>query len=132
MQLGKKTIVIIYVLFMLGMISTVQAARKSVYAVTNHSYSTIAAFKIVNNELEYQTETNLHFGSGAVGLAIDPDSATMFVTYEGSNIIEMVNAKTMVSEENPVTVPGVGTSGLSGITFDQTKQKLCKISDIFV
>jgi len=40
---------------------------------------------------------------GAVGLALDPDSATLFVTYEGSNegsdIIEMVNARTMVSEQ---------------------------------
>jgi hypothetical protein len=74
--------------------------------------------------LQYQTDAkNLEDREfGAVGLALDPDSGIMFVTYESSNIIEMVNARTMISEENPVTVTDATT--LAGITFDQSKQKL--------
>lgn len=113
MRLGKKTIIIICVLFVLGMISTVQAAKKSVYAVTNHSYSTIGAFKIVNNELEYQTETNLHFGSGAVGLAIDPDSWTIFTSYDGSNNIRNNKCQDHGTGGRPRCSSSVGTGGNS-------------------
>ncbi len=62
--------------------------------------------------------------AGAVGLALDPCSATLFVTYEESNVIEMVNAKTMISEQKPLTIYGI--SNLAGIVVDQTKQKTTK------
>ncbi len=102
------------------------AQAKSVYSITKHLEDELTAYDIQDDQITYQTYAkNLdHHGYGAVGLALDPCSATLFVTYEESNVIEMVNAKTMISEENPTTVPE-GAS-LAGIAFDQTKQKTTK------
>ncbi len=122
MLLGKKLDVSILslIIFVLVMFSIAQA--KSVYVITDRA-STIKAYDIQSDQIEEQAAAeNLAVHGGAVGLALDPDSETLFVTYEGSNVIEMVNAKTMVSEENPVSVPG--GSSLAGIAFDQYKQKL--------
>lgn len=128
MLLGKKLIGILSIIIILTLLTgTTQA--KSLYVIIDR-YSTIRAYKISGEQIEEQIDVkNLANHGGAVGLALDPDSATMFVTYEGSNIIEMVNAKTMVSEENPVTV--TDAYSLSGMAFDQSKQKLYKTHDIF-
>jgi len=111
------------VLFILIVFSSESAHARSVYVITDWA-STVKAYDIQGDRIvEQATAENLQsHGDGAVGLALDPYSETLFVTYEGSNIIEMVNAKTMVSEENPVTVPGV--ISLAGIAFDHKKQKL--------
>jgi len=53
-------------------------------------------------------------------LALDPDSGVMFVTYEGKNIIEMVNARTLAPLQKSVIEPN-GTN-LAGIAFDQGKK----------
>jgi len=97
---------------------------KSVYAITNHDSSTVKAYRIDDDQIEYQTtaENLPHHVEGAVGLALDPDSETLFVTYENSNIIEMVNAKRMIYQQNPT--PVTGATNLAGIAFDQSKQKL--------
>ena len=85
--------------------------------------STVKAYDIEGDQIvEQATAENLANHGGAVGLALDPDSEILFVTYESSNIIEMVNAMKMVCEGNPVTV--TGSYSLVGIAFDQTKQKL--------
>jgi hypothetical protein len=110
------------VLFILIVFSSESAHARSVYVITDWS-STVKSYDIQGDQIvEQATVENLADHGGAVGLALDPDSEMLFVTYEGSNIIEMVNAKTMVSEENPVTVPGV--SSLAGIAYDQGRQKL--------
>ena len=99
MLLGKKLTVsiislIIFVPFMFSL-----AHARSVYVITDWA-STVKAYDIQGDQIvEQATVENLEDHGGAVGLALDPDSATMFVTYEGSNIIEMVNAKTMIFEE---------------------------------
>jgi uncharacterized repeat protein (TIGR01451 family) len=100
------------------------AAAKSVYAITRHDTSIITAYNVNDVNLDFQT-TVPNFPNheeGAVGLALDPESEILFVTYELSNIIEMVNAKTMIWEQNPVTVPQA--TGLAGIVFDEAKQRL--------
>jgi 6-phosphogluconolactonase (cycloisomerase 2 family) len=95
------------------------AAARSVYAITNHDTSTITAYNVNDVNLDFQiTVPNFpNHEEGAVGLALDPESEILFVTYELSNIIEMVNAKTMIWEQNPVTVPQA--TGLAGIVFDE-------------
>jgi len=122
MLFGKKLSLSVLFLIVFALTISSIAQAKSVYAIIDR-YSTIRAYKIIGEEIEEQIDVkDLDNHGGAVGLALDPDSATLFVTYEGSNIIEMVNAKTMISEENPTTVPeGVN---LAGIAFDQTNQKL--------
>ncbi|MDH4241932.1 MAG: hypothetical protein OEW48_20420, partial [Phycisphaerae bacterium] len=115
-QLCSFIVLILIVLF------THTAHARSVYVITDYE-STIKAYDIQGDQIvEQSTAENLANHGGAVGLALDPGSEMLFVTYEGSNIIEMVNAKTMISEENPVTVPGA--SNLAGIAFDNTKRKL--------
>jgi len=96
---------ILLYLFILTISFSVNAQAKSLYVITNRS-STVAAYDIQGEQIEHQINAqNLpDHGYGAVGLALDPDTATLFVTYENSNIIEMVNAKSMISEQNPATV----------------------------
>jgi len=118
MLLGKKLIGILSIIIILTPLTGTTLA-KSVYAIIDRS-STVRAYKSIGEEIEEQIDVkNLDDHGGAVGLALDPDSETMFVTYEGSNIIEMVNAKTMISEQNPVTVPGVSATGLAGMRPEQ-------------
>jgi len=96
-----------------GSASTSQA--KSVYAIIKHSDSTIAAYDIQGDQIEYQTDTQLDFGSGAVSLALDPNSATLFTTYDGANYIGLINAKTMIAEDDTVSAP----SELAGMAFGE-------------
>jgi len=91
---------------------------KSLY-VAMHVNSSVKAYKIQGSNVQYQTSA---YYRDAIGLALDPDSWTIFTTAEWSKNINLLNAKTMVFEETPITIDG--TSSLSGIVFDQNKQKL--------
>jgi hypothetical protein len=77
-----------------------RANGQSLYAITNHTSSIITAYDVNGTTIDYQTDIAVDRGSGAVGLALDPESEILFVTYEASNLIEMVNAKTMIYEQN--------------------------------
>ena len=125
-MLSTKQIVLIslFILFIVIASLPPTAHAKSVYVITTHGASIIKVYDIQDDQIHYQaTAKNLQSqGNGAVALALDPDSETLFVTFEGENVIEMVNAKTMLSEQNPVTVPGA--SNLAGIAFDKEKQKV--------
>lgn len=84
------------ILFILIACSSPTAQAKSVYAIIYHQNDIIGAYKIDANQIEYQTEIQApQHGPRAIDLAIDSDSSCIFVTYEGENIIEMVNAKTI-------------------------------------
>jgi hypothetical protein len=121
---GKTALIFLSAIFLAFTGPSGTAQAKSLYAITRHLDITVTAYDIQGEQIQYQTNAvNLPGHGGVVGLALDPDSEILFVTYEGSNIIEMINAKTMVTEETPATIPGEGIS-LSGITFDQSKQKL--------
>ena len=82
------------VLFILIAFSSETAHARSVYVITDSS-STVRAYDIQGDRIvEQATAENLADHGGAVGLALDPDSQILFVTYEDSGVIEMVNAKT--------------------------------------
>lgn len=122
MLLGKKLNVGIISLIILNNIMFSMAHARSVYVITDWA-STVKAYDIQGDQIvEQATAENLADHGGAVGLALDPGSEMLFVTFEGSNVIEMVNAKTMISEENPVTVPGV--SSLAGIAINAAEKCL--------
>jgi len=91
-----------FIITILAFADTVQA--KSVYAIIKHTDSTIAAFDILGSKIEYQTDTNLHFGTGAVSLALDPNSATLFTAYDGPHYIGLINSRTMIAEEDTISV----------------------------
>ncbi|MCX5636064.1 MAG: hypothetical protein NTX52_00015 [Planctomycetota bacterium] len=83
MKLGKKLIVGILFLisFLPGFNETGQA--KSLYAITNFSYNTISAYRISGDQIQKQISANFPSSRcGPVGLALDHDSATLFVSYD--------------------------------------------------
>ncbi|HUT30868.1 MAG TPA: right-handed parallel beta-helix repeat-containing protein [Sedimentisphaerales bacterium] len=95
------------------------AYGRSVYAITEHANSTITAYGIQGTAIEYQADVQAHWGSGAVGLALDPDSETLFVTYDGAFKIQLIDAKRMDDIKDIST-----TDELAGIVFDESEQKL--------
>ena len=119
MQFGKKLIAVLSSTIVLTILTS-PALGRSVYAITKHLDDKLTAYNIRGDQIDWQATADVP--SWPVGLALDPDSGVMFVTYEHKNIIEMLNAKTMISEENPVTV--TEATSLAGIAFDQTNQKL--------
>jgi hypothetical protein len=110
------------VLFILIACSAPAARAKSVYAIIYHQNDIIGAYKIDANQIDYQTEIQApQHEIRAIDLAIDSYSSCIFVTYEGENIIEIINAKTLEYEGSVIAA---GASNLAGIVFDEAKQKL--------
>jgi uncharacterized repeat protein (TIGR01451 family) len=64
-----------------------------------------------------------YYGIGAVGLAIDSDSQHLFVTYEDSAVIQILDATTMASK-GTFTVQGPDSENLAGIVYDHDNQLL--------
>ncbi|NIP55528.1 MAG: hypothetical protein GWN00_14405, partial [Aliifodinibius sp.] len=109
-------------LFILIACSAPTARAKSVYAIIDNFRDIIGAYKIDSNQIDYQAEIQTpQHGDRAIDLAIDSGSSCIFVTYEGSNIIEIMNAKTL---EHEGSVTAFGATLLAGIVFDEAKQKL--------
>ena len=103
--------------------ATIGVEAKSLYVISdiNSSPTPIQAWSIQpDGTVVFQTETTIPYhGWGAVGLAIDTDSAFLFVTYEQSNVIQIIDATTMQDGGN-VTAPNA--TNLAGIVVDQDKQ----------
>ncbi|MFZ2410212.1 MAG: PKD domain-containing protein [Candidatus Methanoperedens sp.] len=100
------------------------ASAKSMYVISsiNSNPTPIQAYDIQGNNIVYQATYSVpRYGGGAVGLAIDTDSKFLFVTYEISNVISLIDATTMTSQ-GTTTAPGA--SNLAGIVVDQDKQKV--------
>jgi len=120
--MGTKLSTFSLMAFSLSVFNFAQA--KSVYVITDHHGNTVKAYKIQGNQFEYQTDAKdlPNHGNGPVGIDIDPDSEFLFITYEDSDKITLLNAKTMIAEQDPVAAPGA--TDLAGLVFDSTKQKL--------
>jgi uncharacterized repeat protein (TIGR01451 family) len=58
---------------------------------------------------------------GPVGLAVDSDSKYLFVTHQGSNIIQIINA-TKMKAAGTATAPGAAS--LFGIVYDHDKKQI--------
>ena len=123
MRFTKQTISVqSIVLFILIAFSAQTARAKSIYAIINHPSDIIGAYKIDGNQIDYQKEIQApQHGFRAIDFAIDSDSSCIFVTYEASNFIEIMNAKTL---EHEGTVTATEANDLAGIVFDEAKQKL--------
>jgi uncharacterized repeat protein (TIGR01451 family) len=75
--------------------------------------------------LTFQARYAIPFeGGGAVGLAIDSDSQSLFVTYEYTNKIRVIDATTML--ERTVTL-AQDANDLAGIVYDHDKKLLYAI-----
>ncbi len=104
---------------------TETTTAKSMYIIAdiNADPTPIRAYSIgAGGTLSFQAEYGIpNYGIGAVGLAIDTDSKSLFVTYERSNIIQLINATTM-TDIGTTTAPGA--KNLAGIVYDHDKELL--------
>ena len=114
------------VLLAVGLLMSVlpgTVAAKSLYVNKNlNANSPISAYDIqpAPSYLAHQ-QTSSPTRYGGAGLAIDTDSEILFVTFETSGKLDIVDAKTLAIL-GQVTAPGA--SNLAGIVVDQGKQKL--------
>lgn len=107
-----------------------KANARSLYAIGSVTYGgyplPILIYDIgADGSLTFQTEQTVpHLGSGAVGLALDWESGYLFVTYEGSDTIQLMDARTMA----PIgSVDTRGAENLAGAVYDETKDLLYSV-----
>jgi uncharacterized repeat protein (TIGR01451 family) len=119
-----------WVLVLAGLVIMVgarDAAAKSLYAIAesmdmDQKVPVLACDIAPDGTLTRQARRNIPVhGAGAEGLALDPGSQRLFVTYLSSNVIEVVNAVTLQSVGR-VTAQGAGD--LAGIVYDCDKELL--------
>jgi uncharacterized repeat protein (TIGR01451 family) len=109
------------------MVGARAATAKSLYAIAesldlDQKVPVLACDIAPDGTLTSQARQNIPVhGAGADGLALDPGSQRLFVSYFSSNIIEVVNAVTLQSI-GKVTAQGV--NDLAGIVYDYDKELL--------
>jgi len=111
------------ILLVIGITMAGTASAKSLYVNKDiNANSPISAYDIqpAPTYLVWQN-TSPPTRYGGAGLAIDTDSETLFVTFEGSGTLDMVDAKTLGILGN-VTAPNA--TNLAGIVVDQDKQRV--------
>ena len=97
-----------------------QSVEKKLYVVTNHNDCEISYFRTVDDGLMLQgTEDTMYFGSGPIGLAVDPKYGRVFVGYHGNTVVGIINAETMKPEATLNT-----DFALDGIKWDQINERL--------
>ncbi|KQC03719.1 MAG: hypothetical protein APR53_04595 [Methanoculleus sp. SDB] len=120
--------VILIVAMALMLIIAAPAAAKSMYVIgaINAANAPILSYNLnPDGTFTYQTTTNVdQHNLGPNGIAIDTDSGVLFITYESSSVIEIVDATTMVGL-GQTAAPGA--SNLAGVVVDQSKQKVYTI-----
>lgn len=99
------------------------ASAKSMYVISGLSRP-LKSYDIGGNgKLTYQAQNNItYYSGGAVDLTIDTDSKVLFVVYEFSNRINIVDATTMKSL-GTTTMP-MGSARAAGIVYDHTNKRL--------
>ena len=105
------------------------ATAKSLYVIGDVKGSStdatqpVHAYDIgVDGTLAFQAQHDIpHRDLGAVGLAIDSDSGYLFVTYEASGDIQLVDGITMTDAGE---VAAEGATNLAGIVYDHGKKLL--------
>jgi len=106
-------------------IMSADGMAKSVYMIANINTdpTPIHAYGIQpDGSLAFQAEHYVpSYMGGAVGLALDADSEYLFVTYEYSNVIQLLDARTM---KDRGTTIAPGAENLAGIVYDHDKKLL--------
>ncbi len=103
------------------------AAAKSLYVIAD-IYSTgeknpVQAYNIgPDGSLSFQTQSAVTTrGNGPVGLALDAKSQRLFITFEDTNVITLLDATTM---REVGTATAQGAKNLAGIVYDQSRELL--------
>jgi uncharacterized repeat protein (TIGR01451 family) len=125
--------VTLFLTFLASFIPIVAITRtgtaKSLYVIANKGIlgdptNPVQAYDIgINGALTFQTQCNIPREMlGAIGMTIDSDAECLFITYDTSNEIHMVDARTMTNM-GTVTV-GSDYVNLAGIVYDHYKKRL--------
>ena len=111
--------VIILVIF--SLLSAVIGEAKSLYVIAEHHIAQFDAWNIEalgqTAPITYQATYNLSHAQDPAGVAIDNDSATLFITSENDPGVELVDATTMT----PLGW-APGATNLAGIDIDERKK----------
>jgi fimbrial isopeptide formation D2 family protein/uncharacterized repeat protein (TIGR01451 family) len=120
----STALMVVSVVTMLSIMST-DGMAKSLYLIANINAdpTPIHAYNIESDgSLTFQAEHYVpSYRGGAVGLALDSDSEYLFVTYEYSNVIQLLDARTM---KDRGTTIAPGAENLAGIVYDHDKKLL--------
>src|SRR6056297_2701622 len=125
MQFTNKIAVLVYLIVAIISVSAVFAGE-SVYVIDDTETSELAVYEIDANSLSYQTNYYCQLDTpgnmGAIAVAVDESDYGnfLFVSFEQSDQIELIDAVRMQYEDS-VTAPGA--SDLAGITVDKGKSK---------
>ena len=123
MKSRRKTRRAIALAALVGLSSTASAKSLYVIADINASPTPINTYNInPDGSITFQSTASVpRLAGGAVGLAIDTTAEVLFVTYEVSNTIQLLDATTF-ADLGTATAPGA--SNLAGIVVDQGKSLL--------
>ena len=129
MNVNKMNLIIMLIISIFAISAVSQTTdAKSLYTIAaiNGNPTPIEAYNIQpDGTLNFQGNYSVpYYGGGAVGIAIDTDSATLFITYEFSNTIQLLDATTM-TDLGTATAPSA--TNLAGIVMDQDKGYLYTI-----
>ena len=91
---------------------------KSVYVISRHSDSTVQAYDTVEDKIVFQEQFDQfpNNGYGAIDLAINEIDDILFASYDGANVIEIIDAKTM-DQLDSETIPGGTFNEMAGIEY---------------
>lgn len=120
-----RNLIVAFAVSLIATFSTGVSA-KSMYVIANINMNPTPLqtydIQLAPTYLVFQATANVPaLAGGAVGLALDDASAKLFVTYEVSNIIQLVDATTF-AVLTQATAPGA--SNLAGIVVDQGNSKV--------
>ncbi len=118
-QLSTKLLLFLFI-FLFSYNSGLYSQSQSIYVIKNINANPtpIQAYAFQGNTIVFQAEYEVpYFGWGAVGIGIDSDAGFLFITYENSNVIQLLDATTM-TDEGITTAPGA--DNLAGIVYDRT------------
>ncbi len=117
METRKHVLVGILCAFLV-IILTSKVEAKSVFAITKHSDSTIIAYDILGDQIEFMDNVESgHFENGAVGICVWESKDLMFVTYETSDKIAWASTKTLQRESDDEI--SAEETNLSGVIADE-------------
>ncbi|MHC4227945.1 MAG: lactonase family protein [Planctomycetota bacterium] len=124
--LGADVLLMLLAVAMLMTAVTKTATAKSLYVIADikgssaDSTQPVQAYDVgVDGALAFQAQHDIpHRALGAVGMAIDSDSGYLFITYEASGNIQLVDGTTM-TDAGRVRAPDA--QDLAGVVFDHRK-----------
>jgi hypothetical protein len=127
--LSSHTFLTLLAIVMLTTAVTKIATAKSLYVIADIKGSStdrtqpVQAYDIgIDGTLSFQAQHDIpHSMLGAVGMAIDSDYGYVFITYEASGDIRLIEATTM-TDAGTTTAPDA--SNLAGIVYDHEKSLL--------